>query len=193
MLVNAARVPCRRATRGCEEIRDRIRARWSRWAAGAPEAVFAIEDADADGVPVRVYRPSPDPDLPVIVYFHGGGWTIGSVEQFDRITRQIANAHERDRRVGRLPARARASVPGAARRLLACARLDREERGDVRRRPDAPRGDGRQCGRQPRRGVRVARRATRVVRRWRCRCSCTRSSIATSTPRRTTRTARVTC
>jgi acetyl esterase len=28
----------------------------------------------------------------VIVYFHGGGWTIGSVEQFDAITRQVANA-----------------------------------------------------------------------------------------------------
>src|SRR5262245_42113735 len=60
--------------------------------AGQPEAVFAVEDASADGVPVRIFRPSPDPDLPVIVYFHGGGWTIGSVEQFDPITRQVANA-----------------------------------------------------------------------------------------------------
>ncbi len=60
--------------------------------AGPAEAVFAIEDADADGVPVRIYRPSPDPDLPVIVYFHGGGWTIGSVAQFDLVTRQVANA-----------------------------------------------------------------------------------------------------
>ena len=60
--------------------------------AGPPEAVFAITDADADGVPVRVYRPAPDPALPVIVYFHGGGWTIGSVEQFDLVARQIANA-----------------------------------------------------------------------------------------------------
>ena len=60
--------------------------------AGAAEAVFAIEDIDADGVPARVYRPSADPDLPVVVYFHGGGWTIGSVEQFDLITRQVANA-----------------------------------------------------------------------------------------------------
>jgi acetyl esterase len=60
--------------------------------AGEPEAVFAVEDADADGVPVRIFRPSPDPGLPVVVYFHGGGWTIGSVEQFDPITRQVANA-----------------------------------------------------------------------------------------------------
>ena len=60
--------------------------------AGAPEPVFEISDLDADGVPVRVYRPTPELDLPVIVYFHGGGWTIGSVEHFDLITRQIANA-----------------------------------------------------------------------------------------------------
>jgi acetyl esterase/lipase len=60
--------------------------------AGQPEAVYAVEDVSADGVPARIYRPSPDPDLPVIVYFHGGGWTIGSVEQFDAITRQVANA-----------------------------------------------------------------------------------------------------
>ena len=59
--------------------------------AGESEPVASIDEFDADGVPVRVYRPSPDPDLPVIVYFHGGGWTIGSVEQFDLITRQVAN------------------------------------------------------------------------------------------------------
>jgi acetyl esterase len=60
--------------------------------AGAPESVFAVEDTSADGVPVRIFRPSADTDLPVIVYFHGGGWTIGSVEQFDPVTRQLANA-----------------------------------------------------------------------------------------------------
>jgi acetyl esterase len=60
--------------------------------AGEPEAVFAIDDVDADGVPARVYRPSPEPDLPVVVFFHGGGWTIGTVDQYDPVTRQIANA-----------------------------------------------------------------------------------------------------
>src|SRR5207245_5664229 len=40
-------------------------------AGGQPEPVFAIEDRDADGVPVRVYRPSPDPGLPVFVVLHG--------------------------------------------------------------------------------------------------------------------------
>jgi acetyl esterase len=62
--------------------------------AGEPEPVFAIDERDAEGVPARIYRPSPDPDLPVVVYLHGGGWTIGTVEQFDPILRQVANATE---------------------------------------------------------------------------------------------------
>ncbi len=60
--------------------------------AGPAEDVYAIGDLDADGVPVRVYRPSPDDGLPVVVYFHGGGWTIGSVDVYDPITRALANA-----------------------------------------------------------------------------------------------------
>jgi acetyl esterase len=61
-------------------------------AGGEEEPVFASEERDADGVPVRVYRPSPDPGLPVFVVFHGGGWVIGSAEEFDGIARQLANA-----------------------------------------------------------------------------------------------------
>ena len=60
--------------------------------AGELEPVFAIEGLDADGVPVRVYRPSPEPNLPVVVFFHGGGWTIGTVEQYDPVARRVANA-----------------------------------------------------------------------------------------------------
>ncbi len=60
--------------------------------AGEPETVYAVEDRDAEGVPVRIYRPSPDADLPIVVYLHGGGWTIGSVEQYDPVMRQVANA-----------------------------------------------------------------------------------------------------
>ena len=59
---------------------------------GAPEAIYAVGDLDADGVPVRVYRPSPDDGLPVVVYLHGGGWTLGSVEIYDPVTRALANA-----------------------------------------------------------------------------------------------------
>jgi acetyl esterase len=63
-------------------------------ASGWPEKqdVHAIGDLDADGVPVRVYRPSADDGLPVVVFCHGGGWTIGSVDVYDAVTRGLANA-----------------------------------------------------------------------------------------------------
>src|SRR5689334_22795302 len=61
-------------------------------AGGTPEPVFAIDERDADGVPVLVYRPTPDPGLPVFVVFHGGGWVIGTAGEFDVIARQLANA-----------------------------------------------------------------------------------------------------
>ena len=60
--------------------------------AGEAEPVHLVEDRDAEGIPVRIYRPSPDADLPIVVYLHGGGWTIGSVEQYDPVMRQVANA-----------------------------------------------------------------------------------------------------
>jgi acetyl esterase len=60
--------------------------------AGEPDPVHAIEHADADGVPVTIYRPSDVPNLPVLFWIHGGGWTIGSVEQYDPIIRQVANS-----------------------------------------------------------------------------------------------------
>src|SRR5436853_2420533 len=60
--------------------------------AGEPEPVYSVEDRDAEGIPVRIYRPSPDDGLSVVVYLHGGGWTIGSVDQYDPVMRQVANA-----------------------------------------------------------------------------------------------------
>lgn len=87
---NAARAPV------APEDRVRLtREGWGLYLAitgGPPEPIFAVEDRDADGVPVRVYRPSPDADLPILVVLHGGGWVIGSVEEFDGIARRLANA-----------------------------------------------------------------------------------------------------
>ncbi len=41
-------------------------------------------------IPIRLYIPEEGIDLPVIVYFHGGGWVIGSFKFTDRITRYLA-------------------------------------------------------------------------------------------------------
>ena len=39
---------------------------------------------------MRVYRPSAEESLPALVYFHGGGWTIGDVDTHDVVCRQLA-------------------------------------------------------------------------------------------------------
>lgn len=56
------------------------------------ESVHEIRDLDANGVPCRLYRPSSDDNLGLLVYFHGGGWVIGNIETHDGICRSLANA-----------------------------------------------------------------------------------------------------
>lgn len=44
-------------------------------------------------IPMRAYRPrdaSPSTALPVLVYFHGGGWTIGDLDTHDVLCRQLS-------------------------------------------------------------------------------------------------------
>jgi acetyl esterase len=46
-------------------------------------------DADTGPVPVRIYIPNEKP-AGAIVYFHGGGWVIGSVADYDAFTATLA-------------------------------------------------------------------------------------------------------
>jgi acetyl esterase/lipase len=43
-------------------------------------------------LPMRAYWPSEAPDLPMVAYLHGGGWTVGSIASFDAVTRALAAA-----------------------------------------------------------------------------------------------------
>jgi acetyl esterase/lipase len=43
-------------------------------------------------ISVRIYRPDAPGPLPLIVYFHGGGWVIGNCEIADKPCRALANA-----------------------------------------------------------------------------------------------------
>ncbi len=50
-----------------------------------------VRDETAEGVPVRIYRADRgDVPLPVVVYFHGGGWVFGSVKRNDALGRDLA-------------------------------------------------------------------------------------------------------
>jgi acetyl esterase len=63
-----------------------------------PEAspVDTVRELSADGphgpIPLRLYRPLPASAgaLPVLVYFHGGGWVIGDLDTHDVLCRDLA-------------------------------------------------------------------------------------------------------
>ncbi len=59
-----------------------------------PPAVAEVRAlATASGVPLRLYRPATAAAgaLPVLVYFHGGGWTMGDLDTHDVLCRQLCN------------------------------------------------------------------------------------------------------
>ncbi|MDQ1381468.1 MAG: acetyl esterase [Actinomycetota bacterium] len=45
----------------------------------------------ADALPVRVFRPSAATGLPVILWFHGGGWVTGNLDTHDQLGRLLAD------------------------------------------------------------------------------------------------------
>ena len=51
---------------------------------------FTIPARDGHALPVRLYAPSNEP-LPVLVYFHGGGFTIGSLATHDVLCRTLSH------------------------------------------------------------------------------------------------------
>jgi acetyl esterase len=63
---------------------------------GDVEPVHRVTDRALPGpdgeLPVRIYRPDRDGPLGTLVYFFGGGWTLGSIETADGVCRALANA-----------------------------------------------------------------------------------------------------
>ncbi len=60
--------------------------------------IGAVEDRPIPGpggdIPVRIYTPvnAGAGALPVLVYFHGGGWVVGDLDSHDAVCRSLANA-----------------------------------------------------------------------------------------------------
>lgn len=59
------------------------------WQAGGP-AMTETVDLEMQGLRLRLFRPSSDPVLPVMLYIHGGGWTLFSIDTHDRLMREYA-------------------------------------------------------------------------------------------------------
>ena len=65
----------------------------------APPEVAATQDRDVPGphgpIAIRIYRPlgsSATAVLPALMYFHGGGFTVGDISTHDTVCRMLANA-----------------------------------------------------------------------------------------------------
>jgi acetyl esterase len=58
---------------------------------GEKEEVAQVTDGDVGGVSVRSYTPPAEGDLPLAVFFHGGGWVVGSLDTYDGVCRFLAN------------------------------------------------------------------------------------------------------
>jgi acetyl esterase len=63
---------------------------------GDPEPVHEVTEltiaGPGGGLPLRLYRPSGSRPLPVLLYFFGGGWVLGTIDTADGVSRSLANA-----------------------------------------------------------------------------------------------------
>lgn len=66
---------------------------------GVPEQVGDVRDFTVSGnagpIEIRLIRPidtDPDERLPCMVFYHGGGWVVGSIGSHDALCRRIANS-----------------------------------------------------------------------------------------------------
>ena len=61
----------------------------------SPEQVGDVTDQTISGpggdLPIRIYRPKGSGPFPALVYFHGGGWVLGNLENADAACRALTN------------------------------------------------------------------------------------------------------
>lgn len=78
-------------TVSAQEARSNAKAR----PRGKGPDVHKVEDikipSDAGPIPARIYTPSDETSLPVLVWFHGGGWVVGDLESADATARHLCN------------------------------------------------------------------------------------------------------
>ncbi len=63
---------------------------------GPAAPVASVQDRVVPGpageLPVRVYTPEGEPPFPIVVFFHGGGWVVGTLDTYDPLCRALAAA-----------------------------------------------------------------------------------------------------
>ena len=63
---------------------------------GEPEPVHEVTNLTIPGpggeLPLRLYRPAGERPQPVLLYFFGGGWVLGTIDTADGVSRRLANS-----------------------------------------------------------------------------------------------------
>ncbi len=77
---------------------ERLRERWRNTVKrfpGRPVLILHVEDRSILGplgsIPLRVYRPSDEAKLPIMLCYHGGGFTWGDLDTHDQLCRKLSN------------------------------------------------------------------------------------------------------
>jgi len=73
-------------------IAEQARAAWNR---GGPQMADTREltaETEAGPVRLRLYDPAPGHSKPALMYMHGGGWAMFSLDTHDRVMRELASA-----------------------------------------------------------------------------------------------------
>lgn len=92
------RIAAAGAPRGFDGPIEEARARLSRAIRASREGAVLPEVATADdrdlhcdgrSIPARIYRPHQEGELPVVVFFHGGGFAVGGIDEFDESARRL--------------------------------------------------------------------------------------------------------
>ncbi|WP_232688486.1 alpha/beta hydrolase [Halobacterium zhouii] len=58
-----------------------------------PDVAFVRDlafDSPGGEIPVRVYHDDPERPAPVVVFYHGGGWTLGTLDSIGGVCRELA-------------------------------------------------------------------------------------------------------
>lgn len=75
---------------------DAVKALLQKQGKTTPEPVASTQDISVPGgagpIPARVYTPSGSGPFPVILFFHGGGFVIATIDTYDASARALANA-----------------------------------------------------------------------------------------------------
>ena len=72
------------------EIAEQSRERWRQGGAVIAATRDAVIESTVGPLRLRIYDPAPGQDKPTLVYLHGGGWALFSLNTHDRLMREYA-------------------------------------------------------------------------------------------------------